>query len=151
MSFSLSQFSCLEFESLCASSQAHQEEAQEEELITVDAVGCFEGEEEEPDEEEVDVADEEETGGVGTEENASEVPTKQPEATTTCTVVSHLCSPSAFKHENKVQKVKVKVKLCCRQQTHRKHTARNTTPTPHMVCSSGCYGNSWTSLTQSEV
>lgn len=33
-------------------------EAQEEELITVDAVGCFEGEEEE-EEEEVDVADDE--------------------------------------------------------------------------------------------
>lgn len=36
--------------------QVHLEEAQEEELITVDAVGCFEGEEEE----EVEVADEEE-------------------------------------------------------------------------------------------
>lgn len=62
--------------SLCVSSQAHQEEVQEEELITVDAVGCFEGEEEEHDEEEVEVADEEETGGVGTEDNMSEVLTK---------------------------------------------------------------------------
>lgn len=62
--------------SLCVSSQAHQEELQEEELITVDAVGCFEGEEEEHDEEEVEVAGEEETGGVGTEENVSQVPTK---------------------------------------------------------------------------
>lgn len=48
------------------SSQVLLEEAQEEELITVDAVGCFEeeGEEEEEgavvEEEEVDVADEEE-------------------------------------------------------------------------------------------
>lgn len=41
----------------------------------MDAVGCFEGEEEH-DEEEVEVAGEEETGDVGTEENVSEVPTK---------------------------------------------------------------------------
>lgn len=42
------------------------EEAQEEELITVDAVGCFEGEEEE-EKEEIDVADEEDED-VGKEE-----------------------------------------------------------------------------------
>ncbi|XP_044053354.1 cdkn1a interacting zinc finger protein 1b isoform X2 [Siniperca chuatsi] len=46
------------------------EEAQEEELITVDAVGCFEGEEEE---EEVEVAEEEEQRGVGKEEAEEEV------------------------------------------------------------------------------
>uniref|UniRef100_A0A671TMS4 Matrin-type domain-containing protein n=1 Tax=Sparus aurata TaxID=8175 RepID=A0A671TMS4_SPAAU len=45
--------------------QVHLQEAQEEELITVDAVGCFEGEEDEDEdeEEEVEVADEEEEGG----------------------------------------------------------------------------------------
>lgn len=37
----------LRCDSLSVSSQVHLEEAQEEELITVDAVGCFEGEEEE--------------------------------------------------------------------------------------------------------
>lgn len=37
----------------------NRQEVQEEELITVDAVGCFEGEEEE-EEEEVEVTDEEE-------------------------------------------------------------------------------------------
>ncbi|XP_030274125.1 cip1-interacting zinc finger protein-like isoform X1 [Sparus aurata] len=50
--------------------QVHLQEAQEEELITVDAVGCFEGEEDEDEdeEEEVEVADEEEEGGVRKEE-----------------------------------------------------------------------------------
>lgn len=59
----------VEFDSVSVSSQVHLEEAQEEELITVDAVGCFEGEEEE----EVEVADEEEAGGVKTEEKVLEV------------------------------------------------------------------------------
>lgn len=61
----------VEFDSVSVSSQVHLEEVQEEELITVDAVGCFEGEEEE--EEEVEVADEEEAGGVKTEEKVLEV------------------------------------------------------------------------------
>ncbi|XP_072243248.1 cdkn1a interacting zinc finger protein 1b isoform X2 [Leuresthes tenuis] len=47
------------------------EEAQEEELITVDAVGCFKEEEEE--EEEVDVADEEEEEDEGEEESTKPV------------------------------------------------------------------------------
>ncbi|XP_051258728.1 cdkn1a interacting zinc finger protein 1b isoform X2 [Dicentrarchus labrax] len=54
--------------------QVHQEEAQEEELITVDAVGCFEGEEEEEEdeeEEEVEVADEE---GGEEEKEAADTP-----------------------------------------------------------------------------
>ncbi|XP_075881630.1 cdkn1a interacting zinc finger protein 1b isoform X3 [Nelusetta ayraudi] len=41
--------------------QANRQKVQEEELITVDAIGCFEGEEDE-DEEEVEVADEEDSG-----------------------------------------------------------------------------------------
>ena len=61
-----------EFDSVSVSSQVHLQEAQEEELITVDAVGCFEGEEDEvedeEEEEEVEVADEEEEGGVRKEE-----------------------------------------------------------------------------------
>ncbi|KAM7415487.1 hypothetical protein PAMA_017814 [Pampus argenteus] len=50
------------FDSLSVSSQVHMEEAQEEELITVDAVGCFQEEEkeEEKEEEEVEVGDDEE-------------------------------------------------------------------------------------------
>lgn len=62
--------------------QVHLQEAQEEELITVDAVGCFEGEEEEEEdeeEEEVEVADEEEEGGVGEEEAKKEVMEEQPD------------------------------------------------------------------------
>ncbi|XP_042337248.1 cip1-interacting zinc finger protein-like, partial [Plectropomus leopardus] len=61
--------------------QVHLQEVQEEELITVDAVGCFEEEEEkeaqeeqeeeQEEEDEVDVADEEE--GDGGEEGAEEV------------------------------------------------------------------------------
>ena len=57
-----------EFDSVSVSSQVHLQEAQEEELITVDAVGCFEGEEDEDEEEEVEVADEEEEGGVRKED-----------------------------------------------------------------------------------
>ncbi|XP_030579468.1 cdkn1a interacting zinc finger protein 1b isoform X1 [Archocentrus centrarchus] len=58
--------------------QVHLEEAQEEELITVDAVGCFEEEEEEEEEqvveEEVDVAEEEEDAGTEeSKEEASEI------------------------------------------------------------------------------
>lgn len=58
----------------------HLEEAQEEELITVDAVGCFEGEEddEEKEVEEVEVAEEEEEESVGKEEAEKEVSAVQP-------------------------------------------------------------------------
>ncbi|XP_041793682.1 cdkn1a interacting zinc finger protein 1b [Chelmon rostratus] len=55
--------------------QVHLQEAQEDELITVDAVGCFEGEEErheEEEEEELEVADEEEEGGAGKEGSVEE-------------------------------------------------------------------------------
>ncbi|XP_069579962.1 cdkn1a interacting zinc finger protein 1b [Brachyistius frenatus] len=56
--------------------QVHLDEAQEEELITVDAVGCFEEEEEdeEEEEEEVDVADgeEEDEGPEDTKEEVAE-------------------------------------------------------------------------------
>ncbi|XP_071328436.1 cip1-interacting zinc finger protein-like isoform X2 [Trachinotus anak] len=57
--------------------QVHLQDAQEEELITVDAVGCFEGEEEEEEEEvEVEVADDEEeeddVGKEATEEGVLE-------------------------------------------------------------------------------
>ncbi|XP_031158038.1 cdkn1a interacting zinc finger protein 1b [Sander lucioperca] len=60
--------------------QVHLEEAQEEELITVDAVGCFEGEEddEEKEVEEVEVAEEEEEESVGKEEAEKEVSAVQP-------------------------------------------------------------------------
>ncbi|XP_032372625.1 cdkn1a interacting zinc finger protein 1b [Etheostoma spectabile] len=59
--------------------QVHLEEAQEEELITVDAVGCFEGEEEDEEKEveEVEVAEEEEES-VGKEEAEKEVSEVQP-------------------------------------------------------------------------
>ncbi|XP_028434371.1 cdkn1a interacting zinc finger protein 1b isoform X2 [Perca flavescens] len=59
--------------------QVHLEEAQEEELITVDAVGCFEGEEdgEEKEVEEVEVAEEEEES-VGKEEAEKEMSEVQP-------------------------------------------------------------------------
>lgn len=71
------------------SSQVLLEEAQEEELITVDAVGCFEeeGEEEEEGavvEEEVDVADEEEDAA--TKEDASEVKSGRPVASNEITI-----------------------------------------------------------------
>lgn len=49
----------------------HLEEVQKEELITVDAVGCFKVEEEA---EEVEVADEDEAGGVR-RQDILEVPT----------------------------------------------------------------------------
>lgn len=50
----------LRCDTVSISSQVHMKETQEEELITVDAVGCFEGEEEEP-------------GGEGREEDVFEV------------------------------------------------------------------------------
>ncbi len=63
-----------QFHSLSVCSQVYLEDAQEEELITVDAVGCFEGEEEDEEEkeevEEVEVADEEE--GVADKEEGAE-------------------------------------------------------------------------------
>lgn len=54
--------------------QVQLEEVQEEELITVDAVGCFKGEEEDDEEEEEDleVAEEEEEDGGGKEDVAKE-------------------------------------------------------------------------------
>lgn len=56
--------------------QVHLEEAQEEELITVDAVGCFEEEEEQGVEKEMDVAEEgEDAGTEESKEEASEVTT----------------------------------------------------------------------------
>ncbi|KAG7999643.1 Cip1-interacting zinc finger protein, partial [Nibea albiflora] len=63
--------------------QVHLEEAQEEELITVDAVGCFEEEEEEvevaDEEEEEEVADEEEEEEVADEEEEEEVADEEEE------------------------------------------------------------------------
>lgn len=62
------------------------EEAQEEELITVDAVGCFEGEEEE--EEEVEVDEDEESGEAAEQEmskisDAEETDTEEYDPNTT--------------------------------------------------------------------
>ncbi|XP_062238189.1 cdkn1a interacting zinc finger protein 1b isoform X2 [Platichthys flesus] len=51
--------------------KVHQQEAQEEELITVDAVGCFEGEKEEVEQEEEEEVEQEE-GGDGKNEAADE-------------------------------------------------------------------------------
>lgn len=52
--------------------QVHLQEQQEEELITVDAIGCFEEEEEEP--EEVPVAQEEEARDRGNGKKPLKVP-----------------------------------------------------------------------------
>lgn len=52
--------------------QVHLQEQQEEELITVDAIGCFEEEEQEP--EEVQVALEEEAGDRGSGKKSLKVP-----------------------------------------------------------------------------
>nr|XP_020450931.1 cip1-interacting zinc finger protein-like isoform X2 [Monopterus albus] len=71
--------------------QVHLQEAQEEELITVDAVGCFEGEEEEQ-EEGVDVAEEEDD--VGKEEEVLE--TADPEGTDSDEYDPHTTYGSSF-------------------------------------------------------
>ncbi|XP_018549003.1 cdkn1a interacting zinc finger protein 1b [Lates calcarifer] len=69
--------------------QVHLQEAQEEELITVDAVGCFEGEEEEEEEEEeeADVAndeeDEDDVGKEAAQEKVSETDSEEYDPHTT--------------------------------------------------------------------
>ncbi|XP_022620486.1 cip1-interacting zinc finger protein-like isoform X2 [Seriola dumerili] len=95
--------------------QVHLQEAQEEELITVDAVGCFEEEEEE---EEVEVADDEEEwddeGKEGTEEKVLETADTE-EYDPHCTYGSRFVVPvSGF--------------LCqlCNKFFHRETTARHT-------------------------
>ncbi|KAF3695299.1 Cip1-interacting zinc finger protein [Channa argus] len=100
--------------------QVQLEEAQEEELITVDAIGCFEGEGEE-EEEEVDVADEEDED-VGTEEaEAKAVETEHPEDTSRKQRDPHCTHGSSFV-------VPVSGFLCqlCNKFFYKENTARHT-------------------------
>ncbi|KAK2838180.1 hypothetical protein Q5P01_015392 [Channa striata] len=100
--------------------QVQLEEAQDEELITVDAIGCFE-EEEEEEEEEVDVADEEDED-VGTEEaEAKQVETENPEEASGEECDEHATYGSSFV-------VPVSGFLCqlCNKFFYKETTARHT-------------------------
>ncbi|XP_049906144.1 cdkn1a interacting zinc finger protein 1b [Epinephelus moara] len=111
--------------------QVHLQEAQEEELITVDAVGCFEGEEEEEEEdeeEEVEVADEEEEGGVGEEEAKKEVMEEQPddEAADTQETDSEQYDPHTIYGGSFVLPVSGFLCRLCNKFFYRETTARHT-------------------------
>ncbi|XP_070820872.1 cdkn1a interacting zinc finger protein 1b [Chaetodon trifascialis] len=106
--------------------QVHLQEAQEEELITVDAVGCFEGEEEqheEEEEEEVEVADEEkEEGGAG-KEGAEE---EESEAADTQETHTEEYDPNSIYGSSFVVPVSGFLCRLCNKFFYRETTARHT-------------------------